>query len=159
MKILVLCTGNSARSILLEALLAKAGNGAFETYSAGSRPTGRVNPFALELLEHEGFDTSLFRSKSWDEFSKPDAPIMDLVITVCGNARDTDCPYWPGAPLTIHWGVADPAAVSGVDAIKMAAFRETYDRLSAKAATFAASSFTTLNAKDQIKVLQEIANV
>ena len=122
MNVLFLCTGNSARSILAEAYLNSAGRGRFRGYSAGSKPGGRVNPYALELLEKSRIDTAGLRSKSWDEFAKPDAPRMDFVFTVCDNAAAETCPYWPGKPATAHWGIADPAAVTGSDEVKRNAF-------------------------------------
>jgi protein-tyrosine-phosphatase len=128
--VLFLCTGNSARSILAEAYVNSAAKGRFRAYSAGSRPGGRVNPFALELLEKNGIDTAGLRSKSWDEFAKPDAPKMDFVFTVCDSAAAEPCPFWPGQPMTAHWGVADPAAVEGTEEDKRAAFREAFVILS-----------------------------
>ena len=110
MNILALCTGNSARSILLESLLNHEGKGRIKAYSAGSHPTGAPHPQALALLQAEGHDTNALRSKSWDEFTTPDAPQMDLVITVCSAAAGEACPIWPGAPIRAHWGVDDPAA-------------------------------------------------
>lgn len=136
MNVLFLCTGNSARSILAEAILNRAGAGRFNAFSAGSHPTGRVNPFALSLLSSLNYDVDGFRSKSWDEFSGPDAPRMDFVFTVCGDAADEVCPIWPGHPMTAHWGVPDPARVEGTDAVKAAAFAETYRMLNARITAF-----------------------
>ena len=128
--VLFLCTGNSARSILAEAYLNSIGKGRFRAWSAGSRPGGKVNPFALELLEKNRIATSGLRSKSWDEFARPGSPQMDFVFTVCDSAAAEPCPYWPGQPMTAHWGVADPAAVQGADEDKRRAFREAFALLS-----------------------------
>ncbi len=132
LNVLFLCTGNSARSILAEAYLNTAGKGRFKAFSAGSKPGGRVNPFALDLLERSRIDTARLCSKSWDEFAKPDAPKMDFVFTVCDHAAAETCPFWPGQPLTAHWGVIDPAAVEGSDADKRKAFAQAYTALSAR---------------------------
>ena len=130
--VLVLCTANSARSILAEALLAKLGRGRIKAYSAGSTPRGAVNPDAVALLAELGHDTSNLRSKSWDEFAGPDAPQMDIVITVCDNAAGESCPLWPGAPLKAHWGIPDPANAEGGEAERRAAFQRAYDLLEAR---------------------------
>jgi protein-tyrosine-phosphatase len=130
--VLFLCTGNSARSILAEAYLNSAGKGRFKAFSAGSKPGGRVNPFALELLEKSRIDTAGLRSKSWDEFAQPGAPKLDFVFTVCDNAAAEPCPYWPGQPMTAHWGVPDPAAVEGSDDDKRRAFRGVLSVLSTR---------------------------
>ena len=124
--VLFLCTGNSARSIIAEAILLREGAGKFMAYSAGSQPTGQPNPYTIDLLKGLNHDTSFARSKSWDEFAGPDAPQMDFIFTVCGNAAEESCPVWPGHPATAHWGVPDPAAVEGSEAEKRAAFSETY---------------------------------
>jgi len=130
--VLFLCTGNSARSILAEAYLNSAGKGRFKAYSAGSKPGGTVNPYALELLDSSRIDTSGLRSKSWDEFARPGAPKMDFVFTVCDNAAAEPCPYWPGQPMSAHWGVPDPAAVVGSDDDKRRAFRGALSVLSTR---------------------------
>ena len=121
--VLFLCTGNSARSIMAEALLNKLGGGRFRAYSAGSRPAGAVNPFTLELLRQDGFPTEGLRSKSWEEFSRPGAPRMDFVFTVCDKAAGETCPVWPGHPITAHWGFEDPVACRGDDTAKRERFR------------------------------------
>jgi protein-tyrosine-phosphatase len=135
--VLFLCTGNSARSILGEAILNKIGEGKFKAYSAGSHPTGTVNPRALALLERLGFSTEGLRSKSWDEFSQPGAPQLDFVFTVCDNAANEVCPVWPGQPVTAHWGVPDPAAATGDDEEIDFAFRETFAILKRRIDLFA----------------------
>jgi len=122
--ILFLCTGNSARSILAEALMNRLGAGRFKAYSAGSMPKGEVNPHALPLVHALGFKDSDFRSKPWDEFAAPGAPALDFVITVCDNAAGEVCPVWPGQPITAHWSIPDPAAASGSEAEISVAFRE-----------------------------------
>ncbi len=136
--VLVLCTGNSARSILSEALINHLGQGRFRAHSAGSKPTGRVNPLALRALEERGVPTTGLRSKSWDEFSAPGAPAMDIVITVCDNAAGETCPLWPGTPARAHWGLADPAAATGSDDEQLSAFRDTLRRVEARAARLVA---------------------
>jgi arsenate reductase len=130
MNVLFLCTGNSARSILAEAYLNLAGKGRFSAFSAGSKPGGRVNPYALELLQKNRISVEGLRSKSWDEFAAPGAPQMDIVLTVCDSAAAEACPYWPGQPMTAHWGVPDPAAVEGSDEDKRRAFLTAYSTLS-----------------------------
>ena len=130
--VLFLCTGNSARSILAEAYLNSAAKGRFRAYSAGSHPAGKVNPFALELLQKHRLPTQDLRSKSWDEFAAPGAPKMDLVFTVCGNAGGEACPVWPGTPVSAHWGVDDPAAATGSDGERREAFLRAFTELSAR---------------------------
>ncbi|MGH8443207.1 MAG: arsenate reductase ArsC [Nevskiaceae bacterium] len=131
--VLVLCTGNSARSILAEVLINHHGAGRFRAHSAGSKPAGKVNPLALRVLEERGLPTAGLRSKSWEEFATPTAPSMDMVITVCDNAAGETCPLWPGTPARAHWGLPDPAAVTGSDAEKLDAFRETARLIEARA--------------------------
>ena len=129
LNVLFLCTGNSARSILGEALLNSLGKGRFRAWSAGSHPGGRVNPFALEILSRNGFATEGLRSKSWDEFAAPGAPEFDFIFTVCDSAAAETCPVWPGHPMSAHWGIPDPAAVEGDDETKRRAFRDAFSRL------------------------------
>jgi arsenate reductase len=126
LNVLFLCTGNSARSILAEALLDYHGEGKFRGFSAGSYPKGQVHPLTLDLLRQMGISTAGLRSKSWDEFAAPDAPKMDFIFTVCDNAAGEVCPVWPGHPITAHWGLPDPAAATGTPAEQMQAFREAF---------------------------------
>lgn len=154
--VLVLCTGNSARSILAEALFGKLGSGRIAAYSAGSQPKGEPNPFALQLLKARGYDVSGFRSKSWNEFAGAGAPEMHLVVTVCDAAAGESCPLWPGAPLKVHWGIEDPAAMTGSDDDKRAAFEEAYRLLGARVAAFAALPFETMTDAEIKKELQPI---
>ena len=137
LNVLFLCTGNSARSIMAEAYLNSAGKGRFVAYSAGSHPQGTVNPFALEQLERNGIDTAGLRSKTWDAFARPGAPAMDFVLTVCDQAAGEACPFWPGQPMTAHWGVEDPAAVQGTDDEKRRAFLAAFRVLGARVRLFA----------------------
>jgi arsenate reductase len=143
--ILVLCTGNSARSIMAEALFNTMGAGRFQAYSAGSHPTGRVNPFAIELVREMGYPVENLRSKSWDEFASPGAPRMDFVVTVCDNAAGEACPLWPGQPLTAHWGFPDPAAVSGTDEQKRAVFAQTLRQIRTRVQLFLSLPLETLD--------------
>jgi arsenate reductase len=145
MNILVLCTGNSARSILLESYLNGAGAGRVRAFSAGSHPAGAVNPGALRLLAKRGLPTGDLRSKTWDEFAAPDAPVMDLVITVCDAAAGETCPIWPGAPIRTHWGVDDPAAVTGSEAEIDAAFERAWYVLTRRADALLALPFADLD--------------
>jgi len=138
MNVLFLCTGNSARSIMAEALLNKLGEGRFKAFSAGSFPTGKVNPNTHPILRSLGFDPAEFRSKSWDEFAGPEAPPLDFIFTVCDNAAGEVCPIWPGKPTTAHWGIPDPAAAVGGPAEIAAAFAEAARRLRARIEPFLA---------------------
>jgi len=130
MNVLFLCTGNSARSIMAEAILNKIGRGAFAAYSAGSHPAGRVNAHAIELLSKNHFSVDTLRSKDWAEFSEPGAPVMDFVLTVCDRAAGEVCPIWPGQPMTAHWGVEDPVEVEGDDQARLKAFSDAFMILS-----------------------------
>ena len=134
--VLFVCTGNSARSIMAEAILEKVGAGKFHAFSAGSQPKGQVHPEALRLLQSLGFDTERFRSKSWNEFAEPGAPPLDFVFTVCDNAAAETCPFWPGQSMTAHWGVADPAATQGSAAEIAFAFKDTYRMLAHRIGVF-----------------------
>jgi protein-tyrosine-phosphatase len=157
--VLFLCTGNSARSILAEAALNQIGAGRFRAYSAGSRPTGAPNPFALALLQREGIDTGFARSKSWDEFAMPGAPKMDFVFTVCDSAAAEECPFWPGQPVSAHWGLPDPAAVTGSDAEKALAFADTWRMLTRRISAFAALPMATLDSMALKHKLTEIGEM
>ena len=136
--VLFLCTGNSARSILAESILNRAGEGRFRAYSAGSFPKGQVNPFAIELLERQGFSTERLSSKSWAVFADPAAPKIDYIFTVCDNAAGETCPVWPGKPVSAHWGIEDPAAVEGGNDEKRRAFFQAFYRLQRRIALFLA---------------------
>ena len=154
--VLFLCTGNSARSIMAEALLAHLGKGRFGAYSAGSQPSGQVNPFSIETLKGFGLPTADLRSKSWDEFAAKGAPTIDFIFTVCGNAAGEACPVWPGRPITAHWGVEDPAAVDGSDDEKRAAFKEAAIILRRRIELLLALPFEKLDALAIQSKLQEI---
>ena len=136
--VLFLCTGNSARSVLAESILNRAGKGRFRAFSAGSQPKAQVNPHTLDLLRHLGHDTSQLRSKSWSEFAVAGAPELDFVFTVCDNAAGEACPFWPGQPMTAHWGIPDPAAAEGSDAEIAAAFNDAYRMLERRIELFLA---------------------
>jgi arsenate reductase (thioredoxin) len=142
---LFLCTGNSARSIMAEAILSRLGAGRFIAYSAGSSPKGEVNPHAITLLRRLNFKTDGLRSKSWEEFAGADAPPLDFVFTVCDNAAAEVCPVWPGQPMSAHWGVPDPAAIEGAEAEIAAAFADAYRRLQNRITIFVNLPFAGLD--------------
>ena len=154
--VLFLCTGNSARSIIAEAILNKVGGGKFRAYSAGSQPKGKVNPHAIKLLEGLGYDTSHFRSKSWDEFAAADTPKFDFVFTVCDNAAAETCPVWPGQPMTAHWGIPDPAEATGNEAEIALAFKEAYRLLNQRIGIFVA---LPLRALDQLTLKARLREI
>jgi len=154
--VLFLCTGNSARSILAESILRKEGAGRFRAFSAGSHPKGTVNPFALKVLAAYGYPMDGFRSKSWDEFAAPGAPIMDFVFTVCDTAAAETCPVWPGQPMTAHWGIEDPAAVEGADIQKEAAFNLAFRYLKNRITIFISLPIKSLDKLSLNAKLREI---
>jgi len=154
--VLFLCTGNSARSILAEAILSRRGGGRFRAHSAGSHAKGHVHPMALEVLGERGYDTSGFRSKSWDEFAKPGAPALDFVFTVCDNAAGEACPVWPGQPMTAHWGVEDPVAFQGPEDQQRWLFRRIYLELDRRIDLFANLPVESLDRMSLQERLDEI---
>ncbi len=156
LNVLFLCTGNSARSILAEAILNKDGKGRFRAFSAGSQPKGEVNPHALTLLKNAGYDTSALRSKSWNEFAEAGSPQLDFVFTVCDNAAGETCPFWPGQRMTAHWGIPDPAAAEGSGARIAAVFNDAYRMLERRIALFLALPIGTLDKMVLAKRLKEI---
>ena len=143
--ILFLCTGNTARSVLAEGILRKEGAGRFNAFSAGSQPKGLVNPFALKVLGASCYPVEGYRSKNWDEFAAPGAPVMDFVFTVCDSAAGEACPFWPGQPMTAHWGIADPAAVEGTEMEKEAAFVTAFKQMRNRISAFAALPVKSLD--------------
>ncbi|MCY0093975.1 arsenate reductase ArsC [Hoeflea ulvae] len=154
--VLFLCTGNSARSILAEAIMNRLGEGRFRAYSAGSQPKGTVHPLALDLLRRLNHDTGFARSKSWEEFADPGAPRMDFVFTVCDNAANESCPVWPGQPMSAHWGIPDPAGAEGTDAERHLAFSEAYRMLNARISIFTSiplASIDRLALKDRLDAI------
>jgi arsenate reductase len=156
--VLFLCTGNSARSIIAEAILNKIGRDRFHGFSAGSHPRGEVNPHALDMLNRLGFDITQFRSKPWDEFAAPAAPPLDFIITVCDSAAGEVCPIWPGHPMTAHWGMPDPAAVEGSPADIARAFAETYRMLNNRIEAFVHLKMAGLDRQSMRKQITDIAN-
>jgi protein-tyrosine-phosphatase len=157
--VLILCTGNSARSIMAEAILSRLGAGKFNAYSAGSQPKGEVNPEARTLLSERGYDVSRMRSKSWAEFARPGVPSMDFVFTVCDDAAGETCPVWPGQPMTAHWGIADPAAVKGTPVQVRTAFAEAYRYLYNRISVFVALPFDKLDSLALQAKLHEIGTL
>jgi arsenate reductase len=157
--VLFLCTGNSARSILAESLLNQMGNGRFRAYSAGSHPKGEVHPLARETLRSLDFPIDGLRSKSWDEFERPDAPTMDLIITVCDNAAGEACPLWLGHPVTAHWGIEDPAAVTGTELERKAAFFTALGYLRNRISAFVALPMDGLEPAALRSALQAIGGI
>jgi arsenate reductase len=158
-QVLFLCTGNSARSVIAEAYLNAAGKGRFVAHSAGSHPTGAVNPLALELLQRNRIDVTGLRSKSWSEFAAPGASELDFVFTVCDNAAGEVCPIWPGQPMSAHWGVSDPAAVQGADEAKRRAFFRAYNELSTRINLFMSLPLDKLDRLVLKKKLDEIGRI
>ena len=154
--VLFLCTGNSARSILAEALINYWGRGKFVGYSAGSSPKGKVHPIALELLKHMKMRTEGMRSKSWNEFAQAGAPKLDFVFTVCDNAAGEMCPIWPGQPMTAHWGVTDPAAVVGAEKDQWIAFRKAFSELEARIKIFTSLPIRSL---DKVKLQERLHEI
>lgn len=154
--VLFLCTGNSARSVLAEAILNRAGKGRFRAFSAGSQPKTQVNPHTLNLLLHLGYDTSELRSKSWNEFAVAGAPPLDFVFTVCDNAAGETCPFWPGQPMTAHWGIPDPAAAEGTEAEKHLAFAEAFRMLNNRISIFVSLPMRMIDKLSLQKRLDEI---
>jgi arsenate reductase (thioredoxin) len=154
--VLFLCTGNSARSIMAEVIANRAGQGRFRTYSAGSQPKGQIHPYARELLQKLNFDTSKLRSKNWNEFAKPGAPPLDFVFTVCDDAAGEACPFWPGQPMTAHWGIPDPAAATGNEAEIRFAFADTFRMLTNRINIFMALPLGSIDKLSLQKKLDEI---
>jgi arsenate reductase (thioredoxin) len=157
--VLFLCTGNSARSIIAEAILNKIGAGKFVAYSAGSQPKGQVNPYTIQLMQSLGYETSRLRSKSWHEFAKPGAPALDFTFTVCDNAAGETCPVWPGQPMTAHWGVPDPAEATGTPAEIALAFKDTYRMLNQRIGIFVALPIRSLDQLSLQERLKEIGRM
>ena len=157
--VLFLCTGNSARSIIAEAILNKSGAGNFRAYSAGSQPKGQVNPNAIRLLQSLGYDISGYRSKSWDEFAKAGEPKFDFVFTVCDNAAAESCPVWPGQPMTAHWGIPDPAEAKGTPAEIALAFKDAYRLLNQRIGIFTSLPLRSLDRLSLHRKLRDIGHM
>ena len=159
--VLFLCTGNSARSIMAEAILNREGHGKFRAFSAGSHPKGEIHPYTLDLLRRSNFDVSGFHSKSWNEFSAPGAPALDFVFTVCDNAAAEPCPYWPGQPMTAHWGIPDPAAAQGTEPEVRLAFADAFRYLFNRISIFVSlplRSLDTLSLQKQLDAIGKTKN-
>jgi arsenate reductase (thioredoxin) len=157
--VLFLCTGNSARSIMAEAIIDRVGGGLFKGFSAGSHPKGEVHPFALNILRKLNYDTTHAHSKSWDEFAPTGAPRMDFVFTVCDDAAKEECPHWPGQPMTAHWGLADPAAVQGTEVERRLAFADAFRMLNNRISIFVSLPMKSLDKLSLQRRLDEIGRV
>jgi protein-tyrosine-phosphatase len=160
--VLFLCTGNSARSIIAECILNRYGQGRFKAFSAGSHPTGRVNPYAIDILKIQNYPTADLRSKDWAEFARPGAPVLDFAFTVCDNAAKEICPVWPGQPMTAHWGLPDPAAVEGTEAVKRAAFADTMRMLTQRISIFTnlpLSSFDKISLQTRLDAIGQMKDL
>ncbi|MFZ2031087.1 MAG: arsenate reductase ArsC [Vitreimonas sp.] len=157
--VLFLCTGNSARSIMAEAIMNRFGAPKFRAYSAGSQPKGEVNPHAIKLLKSLNYKTDEFRSKNWEEFAKPGAPALDFVFTVCDNAANEVCPVWPGQPMSAHWGLPDPAAVEGSDAVIALAFADGFRMLQNRITIFCALPMASLDRLSLQKKIDDIGKM
>jgi len=158
LNVLFLCTHNSARSIIAEAVLNRLGHGAFRAFSAGSSPSGRVHPYALDLLRQLDYPTDAMRSKSWEEFSGPDAPKMDFVFTVCDNAANETCPVWPGQPMSAHWGLPDPSAAEGNESERRLAFADTHRMLNQRISVFTSLPLSALSKQSLQRRLDDIGS-
>ncbi|MQP68581.1 arsenate reductase ArsC [Niveispirillum sp. SYP-B3756] len=154
--VLFLCTHNSARSVMAECILNKEGKGRFQAFSAGSQPSGRINPYVKDLLEHLGHDTAGLRSKTWDEFATPDAPQMDFIFTVCDNAAGEVCPVWPGHPMTAHWGFPDPSSATGSEAEKAAFTADVFRQIQRRLQLFMSLPLTSL---DKLALKRKLAEM
>ena len=159
LNVLFLCTGNSARSIMAEAILNRLGAGTFKAYSAGSHPAGKVNPLAVNLLRKTNYDVSSLRSKSWDEFATPNAPPLDFVFTVCDDAANEVCPIWPGQPMSAHWGLPDPAKATGNDAERAFAFDDCFRMLTQRISIFVSLPIANLSKLSLQHQLEEIGKM
>ncbi|HXF53305.1 MAG TPA: arsenate reductase ArsC [Hyphomicrobiaceae bacterium] len=157
--VLFLCTHNSARSIIAECVMNRLGAGKFKAYSAGSQPSGRIHPYAIELLARLNYDTGGLRSKSWEEFARPGAPDLDFVFTVCDDAADEVCPVWPGQPMSAHWGLADPSRVEGSEAERRLAFAETHRMLNQRISIFVSLPIASLDRLSLKRRLEEIGRM